>query len=46
MPITEELENIRKYEAVGFTHEQAETLAETIENAQTAGHESLKDFIR
>lgn len=46
MPITEELENVRKYESVGFTHEQAETLAETIEKARTAGNESLKDFIK
>ena len=27
MPITKELANIRKFESVGFTHEQAEILA-------------------
>jgi len=46
MPITEELKNVKKYESVGFTHEQAETLAETIEQAQVSGNESLKEFIR
>lgn len=46
MPITEELKNIRKYESVSFTHKQAETIAETIEAAQTAGLENLKEFIK
>ncbi|MGR3319612.1 MAG: hypothetical protein ACUZ8O_14180 [Candidatus Anammoxibacter sp.] len=46
MPITEELKNVKKYESVGFTHDQAETLAETIEQAQVNGNESLKEFIR
>ena len=46
MPITAELENVRKFESVGFTHEQAEVLTESLEKAVTSGHESLKDFIR
>lgn len=46
MPITEELRNIKKFESVGFTHEQAEVLTESLEEAVTSGHESLKEFIR
>lgn len=46
MPITEELKNIKKLESVGFRHEQAEVLADIIEQAQLSGHESLKEFIR
>ncbi|ODS30798.1 MAG: hypothetical protein SCARUB_04079 [Candidatus Scalindua rubra] len=46
MPITEELKNVKKFESVGFTHQQAEALAETIEQAQASGQESLKEFIR
>ena len=46
MPITEELKNAKKFESVGFSHEQAEVLAETIEEAQTNGLDSLKEFIR
>lgn len=46
MPITEELKNVKKFETVGFSHEQAEALAESLEEAQVSGHESLKDFIR
>ncbi|ODS30238.1 MAG: hypothetical protein SCARUB_04649 [Candidatus Scalindua rubra] len=46
MPITEELKNVKKFESVGFTHEQAEALAETIEQAQVKGQEGLKEFIR
>ena len=46
MPITDGLKNVKKFESVGFTHEQAETLAETIEQAQAASQEDLKDFIR
>lgn len=45
MPITEELKNIKKLESVDFTHEQAETMTEIIEDAQLAGYENLKDFI-
>jgi hypothetical protein len=43
MPITKELENIRKFEAVGFTHEQAETLADVIEKSHVDGQQLLKD---
>ena len=46
MPITEELKNVKKFESVGFSHEQAEALAETIEQAQVNGQEGLKEFIR
>jgi DNA anti-recombination protein RmuC len=46
MPITEELKNIKKLESVGFRHEQAEALADIIEQAQLSGQESLKEFIR
>ena len=45
MPITKELENIRKFESVGFSHEQAEILADVIEQSHVNGHQSLKDFI-
>ena len=45
MPITEELKNVKKFESAGFTHEQAEALAETIEQAQVQGQEGLKEFI-
>lgn len=46
MPITEELKNVKKLESVGFSHEQAETLTDIIEQAQVAGQEDLKEFIR
>lgn len=46
MPITEELKNLKKFESVGFSHDQAATLAETIEDAQASSHENLKEFIR
>jgi hypothetical protein len=46
MPITEELENVKKFESVGFSHEQAEALAESLEKARVNGNESLKEFIR
>ena len=42
MPITEELKNAKKFESVGFSLEQAESL----EHAQINGQESLKEFIR
>lgn len=45
MPITVELKNVKKFGSVGFTHEQSETLAETIEQAQVDGQEGLKEFI-
>ncbi len=46
MPITEELKNVKKFEAVGFSHDQSEALAESLEQAQVSGNESLKEFIR
>ncbi len=46
MPITEELENLKKFESVGFSHEQAEVLTSVIERSHELSHESLKDFIR
>ncbi|HJW85699.1 MAG TPA: hypothetical protein VJ440_03615 [Candidatus Brocadiaceae bacterium] len=45
MPITKELENLRKFESVGFTHEQAETLTDVIKQSHVNGQQSLKDFI-
>ena len=45
MPITEELKNVKKFESVGFTHEQAEVLAESLEDTVKSGTESLKEFI-
>ncbi len=45
MPITKELENIRKFESVGFSHEQAETLTDVIEHAIVDGQQSLKESI-
>ena len=45
MPITKELENIRKFESVGFTHGQAEVLAETLEQSHVDGQQDLKEFI-
>lgn len=45
MPTTKELENIRKFESVGFSHEQAEILADVIEQSHVNGHQNLKDFI-
>lgn len=46
MPITEELKNVKKFESVGFSHEQAEALAESLEQAQLNGQENLKECIR
>ena len=45
MPITKELENLRKFESVGFTHEQSEVLTDVIENAIVDNQQSLKEFI-
>ncbi|MCR4291566.1 MAG: hypothetical protein NUV76_01670 [Candidatus Kuenenia sp.] len=45
MPITKELENIRKFESVGFTHDQAEILTETLEQSHVNGQQNLKDFL-
>lgn len=45
MPITKELENLRKFESVGFTHQQAETLADVIELSHTDGQQNLMESI-
>ena len=45
MPITKELYNIKKLEAVGFPHEQAETLTDIIEQSHVDSQQSLKEFI-
>lgn len=46
MPITKELKNLKKFESAGFTHDQAEVLADVIEESHADSHESLKEFIR
>ncbi|HJW85495.1 MAG TPA: hypothetical protein VJ440_02555 [Candidatus Brocadiaceae bacterium] len=46
MPITKELENLRKFESVGFTHEQSEVLTDVIEQSHVNGQQDLKEFIR
>ena len=45
MPITKELDNIRKFESVGSSHQQAETLADVIEKSHVDSHQDLKSFI-
>ena len=45
MPITKELNNIRKLEAVGFPHEQAEALTDIIEQSHVDSQQGLKEFI-
>ena len=45
MPITKELDNIRKFESVGFSHQQAETLADVIEKSHVDSQQDLKSFI-
>ncbi|KKR97384.1 MAG: hypothetical protein UU48_C0017G0020 [Candidatus Uhrbacteria bacterium GW2011_GWF2_41_16] len=45
MSITRELENLKKLESVGFSHEQAETLADVIEKSHVDSQKSLKEFI-
>jgi len=45
MPITKELVNIKKLEAAGFPHEQAEVLADIIEQSHVDGQQTLKEFI-
>ncbi|MGR3292675.1 MAG: hypothetical protein ACUZ9M_01505 [Candidatus Scalindua sp.] len=45
MPITRELDNLKKLESVGFSHEQAETLADVIEKSHVDSQENLKEFI-
>lgn len=44
MPITSELDNLKKLESVGFSHEQAETLADVIEKSHVDSQEGLKEF--
>ncbi|MGR3318092.1 MAG: hypothetical protein ACUZ8O_06390 [Candidatus Anammoxibacter sp.] len=46
MPITKELKNIKTFESSGFTHEQAESLTDVIEESHADSQESLKEFIR
>ncbi len=46
MPITSELDNLKKLEAVGFDHKQAETLADVIEKSHVESQEGLKEFFR
>ena len=45
MPITSELDNLKKLEAVGFNHEQAEAMVDVIEKSHVDSQESLKEFI-
>ncbi|HJW85330.1 MAG TPA: hypothetical protein VJ440_01700 [Candidatus Brocadiaceae bacterium] len=45
MPITKELNNIKKLEAVGFPHDQAEALTDIIEQSHVDSQQSLKEFI-
>jgi len=45
MPITAELENVKKFESVGFTHEQAEILAEVHKSTAESHVKSLKDYL-
>lgn len=45
MPITKELDNIRKFESAGFSHEQAEILTDVIEQSHVNGQQTLKEFI-
>ncbi|MCP4270488.1 MAG: hypothetical protein GY781_00770 [Gammaproteobacteria bacterium] len=46
MSITSELDNLKKLESVGFSHEQAETLTDVIEKSHVDSQENLKEFIR
>ncbi len=46
MPLTSELDNLKKLESVGFSHEQAETLTDVIEKSHVDSQENLKEFIR
>lgn len=41
MPITDSLENARRLEAMGFTHEQAHGLAEMLEQSSGAARADL-----
>ncbi|MGR3177916.1 MAG: hypothetical protein ACUZ8E_07650, partial [Candidatus Anammoxibacter sp.] len=44
--MTKELKNIKTFESAGFTHEQAESLTDVIEESHADSQESLKEFIR
>ncbi len=46
MPITSKPDNLKKLESVGFSHEQAETLADVIEKSHVDSQGNLKEFIR
>ncbi|MGR3179636.1 MAG: hypothetical protein ACUZ8E_16465 [Candidatus Anammoxibacter sp.] len=39
MPITKELKNIKTFESAGFTHEQAESLTDVIEESHADSQE-------
>ncbi|MDR4507967.1 MAG: hypothetical protein MRJ65_06975 [Candidatus Brocadiaceae bacterium] len=45
VPITKELSNLKKLEAAGFSHGQAEVLAGIIEESHIDGQQSLKEFL-
>ncbi|MDR4503278.1 MAG: hypothetical protein MRK01_00620 [Candidatus Scalindua sp.] len=46
MPITRELENVKKLESAGFSHEQAETLTDVIERSHVDSQSDLKEYFR
>lgn len=46
MPITAEIDNVRKLESVGFSHDQAVVLAEIHETTPQDSLQELKEFIR
>lgn len=46
MPITRELENLKKFESAGFSHEQAETLTDVIEKSHVDSQDDLREFFR
>lgn len=45
MPIMKELNNVKRFKSVGFTAEQAETLADAIEQSHVDSQQDLKEFI-
>ena len=45
MPITTELQNAQKLRDAGFTQQQAETLAEIVENGQQQGFERFAETL-
>ena len=46
MPITAEIDNVRKLESVGFSHDKAVVLAEIHEATAQNSVQELKEFIR